>query len=171
MDDVDDFLTGDLCGRVIAVLERGVPANSSSGETLPPRRFGAAQGAGTDRRNAGPDFSGDGAAPAAFEPVAARSSAFSTAAASPLKKAFELRNGSEQMWPSRADVGCESKASLIPPGWSTTRAQRADPRGRSVPLATWEAIIRALAAFADRRNAALVCKAPRSLLQRSKKSD
>ena len=35
----------------------------------------------------------------------------------PQKKACKLPSDSAQMWRERADVGCESKACLIPPGW------------------------------------------------------
>ena len=42
------------------------------------------------------------------------------------KKACKLPSDSAQMWRERADVGCESKACLIPPGWClSTRPQSA----------------------------------------------
>jgi transposase len=44
-----------------------------------------------------------------------------------LKKACKLPNGSEQMWHERADVGYESKACLIPPGWYLSTRRRSAP--------------------------------------------
>jgi hypothetical protein len=38
-----------------------------------------------------------------------------------LKKVCKLRNGSEQMWPERGDVGSESKAGMTPLGWCYRR--------------------------------------------------
>jgi transposase len=43
------------------------------------------------------------------------------------KKACKLPNGSEQMWCARADVGFESKACLIPPGWCLSMRRRSAP--------------------------------------------
>ena len=36
-------------------------------------------------------------------------------------------SGSEQMWRAHADVGCESKACLIPPGWCLSMRLRSEP--------------------------------------------
>ncbi len=41
-----------------------------------------------------------------------------------LKKACKLPNGSERMWRARADVGFESKACLILPGWCLSTKRR-----------------------------------------------
>ena len=43
------------------------------------------------------------------------------------KKACKLPNGSEQMWRRRADVGFESKACLILPGWCLSMRRRSAP--------------------------------------------
>ena len=43
------------------------------------------------------------------------------------KKACKPPNGSEQMWRERVDVGCESKACLIPPGWCLSMRLRSAP--------------------------------------------
>src|SRR5262249_16072006 len=46
------------------------------------------------------------------------------------KKLYKPRNDSERTWPARADVGCESKACLIPPGWCLSTRLRSAPTWR-----------------------------------------
>ena len=79
-------------------------------------------------RIARPDFGGDrcGAAQAA-DSNQPQPGVFSSDAASLSKKACKPRNGNEQMWPERADVGSESKACLIPPGWYLSMRRRSAP--------------------------------------------
>ena len=43
------------------------------------------------------------------------------------KKPASWPNGSARMWRERADVGCESKACLIPPGWCLSTRPRSAP--------------------------------------------
>src|SRR3974377_1234162 len=118
-------------GQVASVL---APNRKRCAETPRRERFsiGEVRGAGTgcDSRASRPDVDGDGreARPAAYSHQ--QECAFAVLRSPqyhPQKKACKLPNGSERMWHERADVGYESKACLIPPGWYLSTRRRSAP--------------------------------------------
>ena len=118
-------------GQMAAALTR---ERERRAEATRRKRFSAGRvcgaGIGSDCRTAGPDFGGDRcrAAQAADSNQPQFALAFSRPTRHhPQKKACKPRNGSEQMWSARADVGSESKACLIPPGWCLSTKRRSAP--------------------------------------------